>query len=52
MCLEVSGNFLNTADWRKNPYCNQYREFAPNLPSLGALLFTATSWNTFVDSVK
>jgi len=67
MCLEVSGNFLNTADWRKSSYCNQdggqCLEFAPNLlslvpvrdsknPSLGALLFTADSWNTFVDSVK
>ncbi|HEY8981378.1 MAG TPA: DUF397 domain-containing protein [Streptomyces sp.] len=66
-CLEVSDDLLNTADWRKSSYCNQdggqCLEFAPNLPSLvpvrdskapslGALLFTADSWNTFVDSVK
>jgi len=66
-CLEVSDDFLNTADWRKSSHSNQdggeCLEFAPNLPSLvpvrdsktpslGALLFTADSWNTFVDSVK
>jgi len=66
-CLEVSDDLLNTADWRKSSYSNsdggQCLEFAPNLPSLvpvrdsknpsrGALLFTTTSWNTFVDSVK
>ncbi|QNP71731.1 DUF397 domain-containing protein [Streptomyces roseirectus] len=66
-CLEVSADLLGTADWRKSSYSNsdggQCLEFAPNLPSLvpvrdskdpslGALLFTAGSWNTFVDSVK
>ncbi|GAQ58385.1 DUF397 domain-containing protein [Streptomyces acidiscabies] len=66
-CLEVSDDLLSTADWRKSSYSNSTGgaclEFAPNLPSLvpvrdskaptlGALLFTAASWNTFVDSVK
>ncbi|HEY8981512.1 MAG TPA: DUF397 domain-containing protein [Streptomyces sp.] len=66
-CLEVSADLLDTADWRKSSYSNSTGgaclEFAPNLPSLvpvrdskaptlGTLLFTADSWNTFVDSVK
>ncbi|KND31495.1 DUF397 domain-containing protein [Streptomyces acidiscabies] len=66
-CVEVSDDLLSTADWRKSSYSNsdggECLEFAPNLPSLvpvrdskaptlGALLFTAASWNTFVDSVK
>ncbi|MBP5938512.1 DUF397 domain-containing protein [Streptomyces acidiscabies] len=66
-CLEVSADLLNMADWHKSSYSNSTGgdclEFAPNLPSLvpvrdskaptlGALLFTAASWNTFVDSVK
>ncbi|MFM9612685.1 DUF397 domain-containing protein [Streptomyces sp. V2] len=66
-CIEVSDDLLSTADWRKSSYSNSdggaCLEFAANLPSLvpvrdskdpslGALLFTAASWNTFVDSVK
>jgi len=66
-CLEVSASLLNTAAWRtsshSNPDGGACLEFAPNLPSLvpvrdskaptlGTLLFTADSWNTFVDSVK
>ncbi|WP_416975259.1 DUF397 domain-containing protein [Streptomyces sp. 4F14] len=58
---------LRSVSWRKSSYSNQSGgaclEFAPNLPSLvpvrdsktptlGALLFTPASWNTFVDSVK
>ncbi|MDX3383493.1 DUF397 domain-containing protein [Streptomyces niveiscabiei] len=58
---------LSNLSWRKSSHSNQDAgaclEFASNLPSLvpvrdskapslGALLFTAASWNTFVDSVK
>ncbi|MFI6409130.1 DUF397 domain-containing protein [Streptomyces sp. NPDC050548] len=66
-CIEVSDDFLSTADWRKSSYSNtsggECVEFAPNLPalvpvrdskapSLGALLFSASTWSVFVESVK
>ncbi|QNP75951.1 DUF397 domain-containing protein [Streptomyces roseirectus] len=47
---------LSSVSWRRCSHSNlstgRCLEFAPNLPTLGALLFTTASWNTFVDSVK
>ncbi|MFJ4683692.1 DUF397 domain-containing protein [Streptomyces sp. NPDC088789] len=65
-CVEVSDDLLRTADWRKSSYSNQDGgacvEVAA-LPSVvpvrdskdtarGALLFDASAWAIFVDSVK
>ncbi|WP_262061476.1 DUF397 domain-containing protein [Streptomyces sp. STR69] len=66
-CIEVSDDFLSTADWRKSSYSNtsggECVEFAPNLPALvpvrdsknpahGTLLFGVDAWAEFVGSVK
>ncbi|MBK6015336.1 DUF397 domain-containing protein [Streptomyces sp. MBT53] len=66
-CLEVSDDLLAAANWRKSSYSNQEGgaclEVTADIPALvpvrdsknpalGALLFSASSWSVFVESVK
>ena len=66
-CVEVSDDFLRTADWRKSSYSNtdggQCIEFAPNLlplvpvrdsknPAHSTLVFGVDAWTEFVRSAK
>ncbi|MFJ3892757.1 DUF397 domain-containing protein [Streptomyces sp. NPDC090083] len=66
-CVEVSDDFLNTADWRTSSYSNtdggDCVEVASNLPGLvpvrdsknpthGTLVFGVDAWAGFIGSVK
>ncbi|WP_329252732.1 DUF397 domain-containing protein [Streptomyces sp. NBC_01478] len=66
-CIEVSDDFLSTADWHKSSYSNtsggECVEVAPNLPAVvpvrdtknpnhGTLVFGVDAWSEFVGSVK
>ena len=66
-CIEVSDDFLRTADWRTSSYSNQDGgecvEVAPNLPAVvpvrdskdpgrGALVLAAGAWAAFVGAVR
>jgi hypothetical protein len=65
-CIEVSDDFLRTADWRTSSYSNtsggECVEVASNLPLVpvrdsknpthGTLIFGVEAWSEFVRSAK
>ncbi|MEU6332714.1 DUF397 domain-containing protein [Streptomyces sp. NPDC047049] len=66
-CIEVSDDLLTTATWRKSSYSNpdggECIEVSDDFPALvpvrdskhphgPALLFSATTWSSFVTAVK